>query len=111
MDAHSQKQFLLENTRGNKMHTQENLQEIDPERPSQSTIVPIQGNIVTPSKILHRDGLGRLQQMVAVSRGEFYLRPKDGRLVSLRVQQSDRIVSKSPLIMKIIRCVKTSYSE
>ncbi|KAI0130288.1 hypothetical protein BJ170DRAFT_309206 [Xylariales sp. AK1849] len=53
--------------------------------------------------INHRDSYGRLDRFPANKAGDFYLRSRDGRLVPLRVQRSDRLRSSSPMIIEIIR--------
>lgn len=56
-------------------------------------------------KLRHRDGFGRLKKTLVVRQGEYYLRPKDGRLDILTVQRSNQLSTPTPWIKQIIRCI------
>ena len=53
-------------------------------------------------KLRHRDGLGRSRSFPSTDRGNWFLRPEDGRLTQMSVQESSRLESHSPVIVKVI---------
>lgn len=105
MDNSSHSEHLLEYTGDNAMVAQESNQMFEHAPSSHHIIDPSALVEATPRTLRHRDGFGRLTEILSKTRDDYYLRPKDGRLDILRVQRSDRISNPSPAIMKVIRYV------
>lgn len=105
MDNTSHSQHLLEDTGDNAMLAQESIQAFEHAPSSHHMIVPSARVEATPRTLRHRDGFGRLTEILSKTRDDYYLRPKDGRLDILRVQRSDRLSNPSPVIMEVIRYV------